>query len=1079
MELLTVYKASAGSGKTFTLTTEYIKHLILNPHAYQQILAVTFTNKATTEMKERILQQLYGIWRKVNTSEVYLKYIESQLNNEGEWTEEQIRQRAGIALQYILHDYGRFRIETIDSFFQSVMRNLARELGLNPNLNIELNNIDVLNKSVDSLIEKLTLTSPVLAWILEYINERIANDKRWNVSNEIKAFGLNILDEKYIEQGEALRKKMRNPEVVKLYRELLHKMEAAALKDIQYFWVQFENILKEHALTPDDFKNGAKGIGSYFKKLRDGRLADKDVKNATLNNCMADAQNWVSKTSVRKTDIIQLAETRLIPLLKEAETQRPQKLRTINSCRLSLKHLNKLQLLNHIDEEMRLLNHEQNRFLLSDTNALLHSLLQNGDSSFIFEKIGANIHHVMIDEFQDTSRMQWDNFRILLLEELSQGFDNLIVGDVKQSIYRWRNGDWNILNNLKEDPSQQQPINRYVKVKTLRTNRRSEANVIDFNNRLFKKAVEYLDSIYQQDIGEECSALKDAYADIIQESPKNELQGYVKGMLLNVPNGEDYTACTLQALGSEVLHLINEGVNPNDITILVRKNKNIPPIAEYFDKELRLTIVSDEAFRLDASSAVCTLMDAIRYLSNPDDGVSATSLATNYLIDIKKSTTSWKDILENDIEDLLPVSFTSRMEELKLMPLYELFEELLGIFDLTDLQGQDAYLFSFFDNVMEYLKNNSSELDAFINYWDETLCSKTIPSNEVDGIRIMSIHKSKGLEFHTVLIPFCDWKLENETNNQLVWCTPQEPPYNQLDLVPVNYSSTMIESVYRKDYEDERLQLWVDNLNLLYVAFTRAEKNLIFWSKNAQKGSISELFTTILPQMALSDDCTWEENEETSYFEKGQIIPSKIREEKIEKDENGNKLLQQTNKYPVCMQSIHHDVNFRQSNRSADFIAGNDEQESPQQFIDRGRMLHTLFSSIRVISDVDNAIDQLVFEGIIGNKDKEYEIRQFVKEAFSHPQVQDWYSGKWTLFNECDIIWQENGELHTRRPDRVMTNGEEMIVVDFKFGKVNARYNKQVQEYIRLLERMIDTPRHISGFLWYVDEKIVERVKDT
>ena len=472
-------------------------------------------------------------------------------------------------------------------------------------------------------------------------------------------------------------------------------------------------------------------------------------------------------------------------------------------------------------------------------------------------------------------------------------------------------------------------------------------------------------------------------------------------------------------------------------------------------------------------------MDAIRYLSNPDDGVSATSLATNYLIDIKKSTTSWKDILENDIEDLLPVSFTSRMEELKLMPLYELFEELLGIFDLTDLQGQDAYLFSFFDNVMEYLKNNSSELDAFINYWDETLCSKTIPSNEVDGIRIMSIHKSKGLEFHTVLIPFCDWKLENETNNQLVWCTPQEPPYNQLDLVPVNYSSTMIESVYRKGYEDERLQLWVDNLNLLYVAFTRAEKNLIFWSKNAQKGSISELFTTILPQMALSDDCTWEENEETSYFEKGQIIPSKIGEEKIEKDETGNKLLQQTNKCPVCMQSIPHDVNFRQSNRSADFIAGNGEQESPQQFIDRGRMLHTLFSSIRVISDVDNAIDQLVFEGIIGNKDKEYEIRQFVKEAFSHPQVQDWYSGKWTLFNECDIIWQENGELHTRRPDRVMTNGEEMIVVDFKFGKVNARYNKQVQEYIRLLERMTNTSRHISGFLWYVDEKIVERVKDT
>ena len=403
MELL-VYKASAGSGKTFTLAVEYIKLLMLNPRAYRQILAVTFTNKATAEMKERILTQLYGIWKEDPASDAYLKRIKEDLAKKPETaslSDRELRQRAGMALQYMLHDYSRFRVETIDSFFQSVMRNLARELELSPNLNIELNNAEVLSDAVDSMIEKLTPSSPVLAWLLDYINERIADDKRWNVSNEVKSFGRNIFDESYIERGEGLRFKLRSPETIKLYRDVLREMETDALEQMKGFYDQFEGELEGHALVPEDLKGGARGIGSYFRKLRDGRLADKDVLNATLQNCLADARNWATKTSSRKDEIIRLAETSLIPLLQDAERFRPQKNRTINSCRLSLQHLNKLQLLNHIDEEVRTLNREHNRFLLSDTNALLHKLVHEGDSSFVFEKIGANIRNVMIDEFHE------------------------------------------------------------------------------------------------------------------------------------------------------------------------------------------------------------------------------------------------------------------------------------------------------------------------------------------------------------------------------------------------------------------------------------------------------------------------------------------------------------------------------------------------------------------------------------------------------------------------------------------------------------------------------------------------------
>lgn len=1104
MELL-VYKASAGSGKTFTLAVEYIKHLIQNPRAYRQILAVTFTNKATAEMKERILQQLYGIWKGDPASEVYLARIKEELgkmkserlknkeegnlsekDEEGWWTGDEdalLRQRAGMALQYMLHDYSRFRVETIDSFFQSVMRNLARELELSPNLNIELNNTEVLSDAVDSLIEKLTPTSPVLAWLLDYIYERITDDKRWNVSNEVKGFGRNIFDESYIERGEELRHCLRTPETLKLYRDVLREMENEALEQMKGFYDQFEGELEGHALVPEDLKNGSRGIGSYFRKLRDGKLTDKEVINVTLQNCLSSASNWAAKTSKRKSEIMQLAESCLIPLLQDAERLRPEKNRVVNSCRLSLQHLNKLQLLNHIDEEVRTLNREHNRFLLSDTNALLHQLVREGDSSFVFEKIGANIRNVMIDEFQDTSRMQWDNFRLLLLEGLSQGADSLIVGDVKQSIYRWRNGDWGILNGL--DESSEFPI----RVETLKTNRRSETTIIRFNNEVFTAAVDYLNTLHVDELKEDCYPLQHAYADVIQESPKETERGYVKASFLEPDEEHNYTEQTLLTMGQEVQTLLAAGVQLNDITILVRKNKNIPPIADYFDKELQLPIVSDEAFRLDASLAICMLMDALRCLSNPEDKISSASLMANYkLMEPTKDeeVKDWDPLFAGSSEETLPEAFTACIDRLSLMPLYELLEELFSIFKMSRIEKQDAYLFSFFDAVTEYLQSNSSDLSSFIKYWEETLCSKTIPSGEMDGIRILSIHKSKGLEFHTVLIPFCDWKLENETHNQLVWCTASESPYNALSLIPVTYSATMAESVYRPHYLHERLQLWVDNLNLLYVAFTRAGKNLILWSRKEQSHTISELLANALPQIADKGIGSWDE--ETAVYESGTLCPSSSPclsgESKVQKDgtrvqeekKETNKLAQKPTKLPVHMESMLHDIEFRQSNRSTDFIAGVDEAESSQRFINRGRLLHTLFSAIDTEEDIDNAITQLVFEGIIGRTETEDEIRELTERAFSLPQVKDWYSGHWQLFNECDIIWQENGELRTRRPDRVMMRNGEIVVVDFKFGKPNKKYNKQVQGYMQLLARMGYSSESIQGYLWYVEEEMIEKV---
>lgn len=1056
MELL-VYKASAGSGKTFRLAVEYIKHLIGNPKSYKQILAVTFTNKATTEMKERILQQLYGIWKADPDSDAYLNCIRESFPD---LPEEELRHRAGVALQYMLHDYNRFRVETIDSFFQSVMRNLARELELSPNLNIELNNEEVLDTAVDSLIEKLTPTSPVLKWLLDYIKERIANDKRWNVSNEIKSFGRNIFDESYIERGEKLRLKLQNPDYIRLYKAMMEELATDALEQMKGFYDQFESELESHDLCADDLKGGSRSIGSYFRKLRDGRLCDKDVLNTVLESALAGAENWATKTSKRKAEIIQLAQDSLLPILRTAEEMRPSRNQTVNSAKLSMQHLEKLQLLNHIDEEVRWLNHEHNRFLLSDTNALLHRLVGEGDSSFVFEKLGANIQNVMIDEFQDTSRMQWENFRLLLLEGLSQGADSLIVGDVKQSIYRWRNGDWSILNNLgKREAAAEETAfftlnSSLIRVETLTVNRRSEANIIHFNNHIFQQAVSYLNQKQVDELNEECLPLKEAYADVAQESPKKENKGYVKVSFLNESDDDSYTEITLKSLGEEVERLLASGVQLSDMAILVRKNKTIPAIAEYFDKQLQINVVSNEAFRLDASDAVLALIQALKLLANPCDKIAAYALGQL-------------------IQHPIPQDFPQLLDKLKLMPLYELLEELYQLLQLNRLPGQEAYLFAFFDSVTEYLQDHSSDVDLFLTHWEDSLAKKTISSGELDGIRILSIHQSKGLEYHTVLIPFCDWKMENEVNNQLVWCAPPAAPYNSLDLVPVNYSSTMAESIYRDDYLKERLQLWVDNLNLLYVAFTRAGKNLIVWSKKDQTGTMAELLFHALPNVAAEVGGTWDNDEQV--FESGTLCASQKRERQT-KTPSRNKLIIQATQLPVQMESHRYDVEFRQSNRSADFIAGISEEEAKARFIDRGRLLHTLFAAIHTLDDVDDAITRLVFEGVIESGEQADEIRELTHRALSHPKVKDWYSGSWELYNECEIIWMEEGKLCQRRPDRVMMRRQQIVVVDFKFGKPRASYIRQVHDYMNLLVQMGYEATAIKGYLWYVDEENVVEV---
>ena len=546
----------------------------------------------------------------------------------------------------------------------------------------------------------------------------------------------------------------------------------------------------------------------------------------------------------------------------------------------------------------------------------------------------------------------------------------------------------------------------------------------------------------------------------------------------------------MELLAEEVDSLVKKGVRVNDIAILVRKNKSIPAIADYFDKNTPYRVVSDEAFRLDASLAVCMLIDGLRYISEPTDRIACARLAVAYQKEILKKDVVYNTVLLNSVEDYLPAEFRLMLPEMSPMPLYELLEKLFIIFRMDMIEEQDAYLCAFYDAVTEYMQNNSSELTSFLTYWNETLYAKTIPSGEISGIRILSIHKSKGLEYHTVLLPFCDWKMENETNNHMLWCKINEAdadkePFCELDLTPVNYSSAMAESYFSDSYREERLQLWVDNLNLLYVAFTRACKNLIVWCKDEQKDTVSRLLresidcmkdikmTCNMPEPDEEEEEDKEENDEPIIYEYGEICISG----KKKKSDSTNRLVAVPEAVNVKIESLETEIDFKQSNRSADFIRGDEDEEESlrSQYIRQGQLLHTLFASIDTREDLPSAIERLLFEGVIESAEKAEEIRKVAERALNLKEVKDWYSGEWTLYNECSIIYNdENGKMLTRRPDRVMMKDDEVVVVDFKFGKKKPEYATQVREYMFLLSEMGYTD--IKGYIWYVYSGELENV---
>ena len=1016
-------------------------------------------------------------------------YYEQVVQKTG-FPEQTIRANAAEALSLLTHHYNEFRVQTIDAFFQSVLRNLARELNLTANLRIDLNDEQVEAQAVDELINSLEEGEEVLSWIRDYIDKNIEDDKGWNVIGQIKDFGKNIFKDFYKDHKAELDKRFKDASFFNDFITDLRRRRAQALKNLNDQAKQMLQKIREANVDNQNlFNNKSRGIYPYIVKLAKGTPSDNDAPKY-VNTCIEDASKWPSGScsADEKATIIELASASLCNDLKLLEKYRTEGWKEYQSSNLTLKHLSQLRLLHAISEAVDEINKDTNRFMLSNTQSLLSTLMKESDTPFVFEKMGAYLKHIMIDEFQDTSTIQWNNFRKLLDNCMAQiESHNLIVGDVKQSIYRWRQGDWKLLNNIEHEFSNEQ-----IKIEPLDTNYRSEENIIRFNNAFFTQAVVQTVKELESDEIKGASQLIEAYKEIEQKPRKDNGKGCVRIKLFHYDKtvSAEYKESVLNELINNVRQLLERGYKQKDIAILARSKTVIPDIVDKFQSEFGadVSLVSDEAFQLDASLAVNVIITALRLLTHPDDKLTESKLVKLYQQQVmqtdKDNNALFVDGGKMELKSFLPSGYIDKFESLLRLSLVDLVDEIYSLFNLGCLEGQSAYVCTFYDTLNEYLRDHPADIDDFIEEWEDTLSSNTIQSDEVDGIRLITIHKSKGLEYDNVLIPFCDWDLE-KTNGNTIWCPGdnKEKPYGELPLIPIDFSKKMLGTVFEDDYKEEHLQNIVDNMNLLYVAFTRAGKNLFITGKKASKSTFtnlqngntatdrSQIIQLVIDNLAKElsgatlDDAG---DKEPICFEFGTLTDCEERVKQEKSTENPFDLTPKTHKLKI--ETFPHPVSFRQSNKSHDFINGEDiDPSDANRYIKVGNILHQLFSTILTEADIEPRLKELEQEGVIYNDEvTSRELQNKIANALKNDKVKDWFSSRWRLFNECTILDydKESGDIYEHRPDRVMTDGKEIIVVDFKFGKPREEYHEQVQRYMCLLMRM--GYEKVSGYIWYV-----------
>ena len=1024
-----IYNASAGTGKTFSLVRDYLILLFNsnNFELYKNILAITFTNKAVNEMKGRIVKYLINYSNFIDPDEVMIK----EITKVSGLTNKEIFSKSSIILKNLLKNYGSFEISTIDKLTQKIVRNFTYELGIDAKYEIELDQNEVINKAVDNLISKIELNDERSKNIINFSSEKTQNDKSWDITKDLKDIAELIFNENNFSELDSLKdSEVRDFERWKKnLREKIKKINS----ETKILATNTIKMIDEREISHDSFS--FKSVPKHFIKISNGEL--DNLYNNQIENNLIDGSLYPNRIPEKEKIKIEKIRSNLLDIYRACKTN----IYKIKLYKNILNNLSPLSILSEIKKEIELLKKEENFILISEFNKLVNEEIKNQPAPFIYEKIGTKFSHFFIDEFQDTSKMQWENLKPLIENSLSSDNSSLtLAGDPKQSIYRWRGGDVDEFMNLLVNES---PF--YCKKTTinLNTNFRSAKEIISFNNSLFK----HISNLFTNNL---------KLAEILNFPEQNSFRkdiGYINLKFHDkddaIKSDEFYNNEVL----SNITDLVARGYSYKDICIIVRKKKEGIIIGDYLT-ENNIPIISSEVLQLSSSPEVCLIINLIRYHVDSSDfnkiNFCKSLCELNFIDQIKEDFLI--EIFDKDFSEIKKQvtvdKFDFDFNRLNRTSIYEAIEYIIDEFGI--MNDGNSYVQFFLDFALDYSNKYQTGLNEFVEHFEEKKEKLNIINPQgINAVEIITIHKSKGLEFPVVIYPYANINIHGDLNPK-TWIDIKNDDNIDLQKSIININKDL-EKIDENLYNSYRNKLEVDNINLLYVVLTRAVKELhIISEKNLDsKGNentnyFSGIFISYLKNIGI-----WEDSKMSYEFgDKVNVKSENISSKNI------------TQKQFEVNSRIKQNIIINSKNTDSWM---NDLSEAQEE----GNVFHQIMEEINSKKEISIVLNRFYQSGLIGLSEMKY-LEEKILQIINHPDIKKYYDGDLVYFNEREIISKKGFVLV---PDRlVFLNDTDVVIIDYKTGKENDSHKIQLNKYKSVLEEM--NFKVAEKILIYVSEKI-------
>ncbi|WP_066222689.1 UvrD-helicase domain-containing protein [Formosa haliotis] len=1045
-----IYDASAGSGKTFTLVKSYLKILFKSKSNYQfkNILAITFTNKAVFEMKERIIKMLkaFSDPEIINSGDFMFNVLCEELNMEPE----ALHSKSKSLLHTIIHNYAAFEISTIDGFTHRIIRTFAHDLKLPLNFEVDLDTESLLNKAVDQLIAKAGVDKELTEVLVQYAIEKADDDKSWNIALDLYNIARLLTNENDIPYLEILKYKSLS-DFKNLKTQITSDIKTTE-KEIEKEALNFLELIKTNGIAFNDFSNSS--VPNYFEKLRSG---DFNVNFSLVWQTKIESHPLYPARVKKDADLASLIDS-LQPQIAAQFYKTKSLVLHIKLLQSINKNLTQLSVLNAINQELIAIKTEENKMLISEFNTLISNEIANQPTPFIYERLGEKFNHYFIDEFQDTSKMQWKNL-IPLISEAIDHYDTekdpgslMIVGDAKQAIYRWRGGEAEQFIELSDESFNYNPFNTVKDKKSLETNFRSFKEVIEFNNNFFT---------YLSDTAFSNTSYGKLYKGAYQHK-SNENEGYVNISFLDLKDEEkEKDELYSEQVYNTILSCCENGYQLKDICILVRKTKHAKAIAKYLS-ERNVALISSELLLIKHAPEAMFLTHLATLLFQPKNTEIKAEvlyfLTQKFKIEDKHEFLAKHIALNNSdlFKSFESLGIQSNANSLIQLPLFDMFETLVREFKLVETSN--AYVQYYLDIVLEYTQKHGSDIFGFLEYFNAKIDKLSIVSPEgQDAVQIMTIHKSKGLEFPVVIFPYADLGIYEEIDAK-EWFPLNADNFAGFPVTLLNYNKSRFE-----DFGEEGMNISVqheaalelDSINLLYVALTRPVEQLHIISSLAlnAKGQVNKkLYSGLLIDFLMHNQL-WQDN--TFNYSFGNPKRVATAEQTIDETSGEQEVLE-------FISTAKKDHNIKIV-ASSGYLWDTKQQDA----IEKGNLVHNLMSKIKTKDDVEPVLKDAEHTGLV-NLEQLQELQQTILQIIEHPELQSYFSSENIIYNERDILTKEGGIL---RPDRlIITPENKIVIIDYKTGTVLEKHKQQLQHYQDCVEDMNLQVKH--KILVYLNEDI-------